>query len=214
MQPITVTIADSEYLIRTGLRYLLTERKGYKVVSEATSEQELLLQIPTHKPQVVILDYHQPGRFSDATIPQIKKGCADSNILIISADSDKERIDAVLGNGINSFLTKACDENEIFSAINATAKGERYFCSNVLNHLLEKSFPKDEKCTPTPLSQREVEIVKLIAKGLIAKEIAATLNLSTHTIYTHRKNIMKKLGMNTSSELVLYAVSTGLVEPE
>ena len=84
------------------------------------------------------------------------------------------------------------------------------YCTNVLNHLLEKSFPKDD-CSPVPLTPREIEIVRLVASGLIAKEIASELNLSTHTVYTHRKNIMKKLKFGTTSELVLYAVNEGII---
>ena len=112
---------------------------------------------------------------------------------------------------MNSFLSKQCDEKEILDAVLATAKGEKFYCTNVLNYLLEKSFPKETECKPLPLSAREVEIVQLISTGLIAKEIAGKLNLSTHTIYTHRKNIMKKLGIGSTSELVLYAVNEGIV---
>ena len=113
---------------------------------------------------------------------------------------------------MNSFLTKECDETEILDAVMATAKNERFFCSKILNYILEKSFNKSISCKPSPLSQREVEIVRLIAKGLIAKEIADRLNLSTHTVYTHRKNIMSKLKVKSASELVLYAVNNGIVD--
>jgi DNA-binding NarL/FixJ family response regulator len=135
------------------------------------------------------------------------------NILIISGDEDKKAIYDVLESGVNSFLTKTCDEHEIKDAIAATAKGDKFYCTRIIDYLLEKSFAKDEveDCSPTPLSPREVEIVRLIAQGLIAKEIADELSLSTHTIYTHRKNIMKKLNMNSSSELILYALNNGLV---
>ena len=111
---------------------------------------------------------------------------------------------------VNSFLSKKCDEKEIIDAVHATSKNEKYYCTNVLNCLLEKSFPKDD-CSPRPLSPREIEVVQLVAKGLIAKEIASELYLSTHTIYTHRKNIMKKLKIGTTSELVLYAVREGII---
>ncbi|MCO6493241.1 MAG: response regulator transcription factor [Phaeodactylibacter sp.] len=215
MRPISVILADSQYLVRLGLRHLLRGREQFRVVAEATKEQQLLDQIRAHSPQVVILDYNQPENFSQSTVGTIKRTAPHTNILIISADNNKKNIYDILELGVNSFLTKACEESEIIDAIRATARGEKFFCTKVLDFLLEKTFSKgndDEFCNATPLTPREVEIVQLIAQGLIAKEIAGRLNLSTHTVYTHRKNIMKKLKFNSASELVLYAVNMGLVE--
>ena len=211
MQPISIILADSQYLIRLGLENLLSQRADFQIVEQSVREDDLLKKVGTHQPRVVILDYHQPGNFSTDTVNRIKENSPKTNVLIISSDTDKGRIDAVLENGVNSFLTKCCDDKEILGAINATAKGEKYFCNNVLNYLLEKSFPKEGDCSPTPLSPRELEIVKHVAQGKIAKEIASELHLSTHTVYTHRKNIMKKLGFGSVSELVLYAVNEGIV---
>ncbi|MCB0580788.1 MAG: response regulator transcription factor [Phaeodactylibacter sp.] len=215
MRPISVILADSQYLVRLGLRHLLRGREQFRVVAEATKEQQLLDQIRAHSPQVVILDYNQPENFSHSTVETIKRTAPHTNILIISADNNKKNIYDILELGVNSFLTKACEESEIIDAIRATARGEKFYCTKVLDFLLEKTFSKgddDESCNATPLTPREVEIVQLIAQGLIAKEIAGRLNLSTHTVYTHRKNIMKKLKFNSVSELVLYAVNMGLVE--
>ncbi len=214
MRPISIILADSQYLTRLGLKHLLRGKEQFRIVGEATKESQLLERIKAISPQVVILDYNQPGSFSQSTVQSIKRLAPLSNILIISADNNKENIYSILELGVNSFLTKACEEGEILDAIKATAKGEKFFCSKVLDFILEKSFSKNEEdaCNATPLSPREVEIVQLIAQGLIAKEIAGKLNLSPHTVYTHRKNIMKKLELNTASELVLYAVQMGWVK--
>ncbi|MCO6478603.1 MAG: response regulator transcription factor [Phaeodactylibacter sp.] len=215
MRPVSIILADSQYLTRLGLKHLLRGKEQFRVVGEATKESQLLERIKAFTPQVVILDYNQPGNFSHATVENIKRLAPLANILIISADNNKENIYSILELGVNSFLTKACEEGEILDAIKATARGEKFFCSKVLDFLLEKSFSKnngDDSCHATPLSPREVEIVQLIARGLVAKEIAGQLNLSPHTVYTHRKNIMKKLKLNTASELVLYAVQMGWVE--
>ncbi|MCB0564018.1 MAG: response regulator transcription factor [Phaeodactylibacter sp.] len=215
MRPISIILADSQYLVRLGLRHLIRSKEQFKVVAEATKEQQLLQQIKTFTPQVVILDYNQPENFSQSTVEQIKRAAPRTNILIISADNNKKNIYDILELGVNSYLTKACGEDEIIDAIRATARGEKFFCTKVLDFLLEKTFSKNngsELCNTTPLTPREVEIVQLIAQGLIAKEIAGRLNLSTHTVYTHRKNIMKKLKFNTASELVLYAVNMGIVK--
>ncbi len=212
MPTVSIIIADAQCLTREGLKRLLSEQPHFKVLAEAENEQELLPQLKQFAPQVVILDHYSSEGFSRKTIDRIKATSPDSRILIISEDHDKNSIYQVLEQNISSFLTKTCGEDEIIDAVNATARGQKFFCTKVLDYLLEKSFAKGESCAPTPLTPREIEIVKLISKGLIAKEIASKLNLSPHTIYTHRKKIMKKLNLTSSSELVLYAVNAGILE--
>jgi len=142
-----------------------------------------------------------------------EEGLFDLMELVVSADNEKASIYSVLEAGVTSFLTKSCDKKEILDGIQAAAKAQRYFCKKVMDYVFERSFSNTaEDCAPTPLTEREIEVVKLAAKGLIAKEIASELGLSTHTVYTHRKNIMRKLKINTATELVLYAVNNGLVD--
>ncbi len=213
MSKITIAIADAQYLIRVGLRSLIEEFEQFEIVGDADSEKSLLKLIEEKSPQVVILDYQQQlAQFSIDSITKIKSISPTSNILIISGDNDRQQIYKVVENGISSFLTKTCDEEEIINAIKATAKQEKFFCNKILNFILEKSFAKEDNCTPTLLTPREIQIVRLVAEGKIAKEIASLLNLSTHTIYTHRKNIMNKLELKSASELVLYAVEKGIVK--
>lgn len=210
MSKISVLIADNQYLIRIGLKHLLSEQKDIEVVGECRNEKELLERLPKLLPSIVITDHTQTGKFDENTILKIKETSPTTNILIISADKDRSSIYQVLENGITGFLTKECVDKEILDAVTATAKSERFYCNRVMNHIMEKSFGKEEE-RKTPLSNREIEVVKLIAEGKIAKEIAAELHLSTHTIYTHRKNIMKKLKLSTAPELVLYAVENGII---
>jgi len=212
MSKTTIVTADSQYLIRIGLRHLIEEFEQFEIIGEANTEKMLLKILEDHTPDVVILDYQQPKSFDISTIEKIKSISPTSRILIISGDNEKENIYNVVQNGVNSFLTKSCDEEEIINAIKATAKNEKFFCNKILNFILEKSFAKPEDCSPIPLSPREIEIVRLVVDGKIAKEIASQLNLSTHTIYTHRKNIMNKLELKSTSELVLYAVEKGIVK--
>lgn len=214
METITVVLADEQHLVRTGLKQVLRQSEDIKIVGEAGDEEELfaLLEEQT-PPNIVVMDYDQPDSFSHETVKNIKQRAPQTHILIISADNEKRSIYRVLENGVNSFLTKTCGEEEIIDAIYATAKGDKFFCTKIVDYLLEKSFSKEEEnCEPTPLTTREIEIVRLIAKGLIAKEIASELNISVHTVYTHRKKIMKKLAISSSSELVLYAVNQGILE--
>ncbi|MEO1261961.1 MAG: response regulator transcription factor [Bacteroidota bacterium] len=211
MSKVSIVIADSQYLIRVGLRHILRDKAECEIIHEATDESQLLNQLKKVEPDVVVLDYNQPGSFTPETVNRLKKEHPNVRLLVISGDENKKTIYHVLENGVNSFLSKKCDEKEIIDAVYATSNNEKYYCTNVLNYLLEKSFPK-ENCAPVPLTPREIEIVRLVANGMIAKEIASELNLSTHTVYTHRKNIMKKLKFGTTSELVLYAVNEGIIQ--
>lgn len=215
MQKSRIIIADAQYLIRFAVRQLVGRHGQYEVVAEVPNEAELLKAAERHQPDVVILDYLQADAFDVGTIDKLRQVAPDTQLMVISADENKDNIYRVLENGVNSFLTKTCDETEILDAVQALLKGEKFFCTQVIDFLLEKSFSREaEDCSPTPLSPREIQIVQLIAKGFTAKEISKLLSLSTHTVYTHRKNVMRKLDLSSSSELVLYAVNKGLVKSE
>jgi DNA-binding NarL/FixJ family response regulator len=216
MKQHSVLLADEQPLVRLALRQLLSQKGQYFVVGEVGNEEELIASLKINQPDLVVMDYSQSDNFRPGSVAKIRSISPLSQILIISADIRKENIFQVLELGVTSFLTKTCGTNEILDAAQATLKGDKFFCTRVIDFLLEKSFAKatDVSCAPTPLSNREIEIVQLSAKGLIAKEIADVLNLSTHTVYTHRKNIMKKLHISSASELVLYAVNKGLVQNE
>ena len=213
MPKISVILADAQYLIRVGLNHILEGYGEVKVLGEAADELNLLRLMQTEAADVIIMDYNQPNNFSIHTIKELKNDFPNTGILVISADNEKDSIYEVLEAGVTSFLTKSCDEKEIIEGIQAASKKQRYFCKKVMDYVFERSFsPTVEDCAPPPLTVREIEVVQLAAQGLIAKEIASKLNLSTHTIYTHRKNIMRKLKLNTASELILYAVNNGLVK--
>lgn len=213
MQQISVILADAHFLVRVGLQHLLEKTADIKVVGAANSEAELIERLSDVPADVVILDYDQPHFFSHQTVHLIKEQFPSTGILVISADNEKGSIYEVLEAGVTCFITKSCNENEILQGIRASAKKQRFFCQKVIDYVFERSFAKDTvESDPLPLTNREIEILKLVASGLIAKEIADKLKLSTHTIYTHRKNIMRKLKIGTSTELVLYAVKNGLVE--
>jgi len=213
LSEISVILADAQYLIRVGLNHILSEHDRINILGEAANESHLLALMETAAADVVIMDYNQPNNFSVETVKLLKTNYPDTGILVVSADNEKDSIYEVLESGVTSFLTKSCDEKEIIEGIFAATKKQRYFCKKVMDYVFERSFsPTVEDCAPTPLTVREIEIVQLAAQGLIAKEIASKLNLSTHTVYTHRKNIMRKLKINTASELIIYAVNNGLVK--
>ena len=211
---ISVILADSQYLIRLGLRHLVSKDRNIKVIAECSSGEELIAKAKELNPDVVILDYQNSGHFELSHIEQLYSVCPEIRVIVISSDDDRGNIHQVLEYGVQSYLTKECDEEEIRSAIVATSKNQKFFCNKILDILLEKHQPKQvEKCLPTELTVRELEVVKLVVDGISSKEIADRLHLSHHTVYTHRKNVMKKLSINSTPELVRYAITTGLVDP-
>ena len=207
-----VLLADAQFLIRFALKELLKETNTFLVIGEAGNEAELNRLITKTPPDIIVIDYNQPGFFSIESVKHLIDQHPTIELLVISSDENKENIYDVINSGVLRFLTKKCDAHEINEAFRAIIRGEKFFCSSIFNFIFEMSFSQNSySSNPLPLSARELEIVQLIAKGLIAKEISKKLNLSTHTVYTHRKNIMEKLKLRRSSELVLFAVNKGLL---
>ena len=207
-----VLLADAQFLIRFALKELLKETNTFQVIGEAGNEAELNSFIAKTTPDIIVIDYNQPGFFSIESIKNLKEQHPTIELLVISSDDNKENIYDVINSGVLRFLTKKCDAHEINEAFRAIIRGEKFFCASIFNFIFEMSFSQNNySSNPLPLSARELEIVQLIAQGLVAKEIGKKLNLSTHTVYTHRKNIMEKLKLKRSSELVLFAVNKGLL---
>ena len=207
-----VLLADAQFLIRFALKELLKKTNTFSVIGEAGNEAELNKIIAETPPDIIVIDYNQPGFFSVQSIKNIKEQHPTIELLVISSDDNKENIYDVINSGVLRFLTKKCDAHEINEAFRAVIRGEKFFCASIFNFIFEMSFSQNNySSNPLPLSARELEIVQLIAQGLVAKEIGKKLNLSTHTVYTHRKNIMEKLKLRRSSELVLFAVNKGLL---
>ena len=212
---IKIVIADAQYLVREGLKNLLSEISDFLIVGEAVNSVNLYRLVKEHHPEVVIFDYNSHKNFLPEDIERVKKIYPLSNFLIISADESKANIYKVIELGAMSFLTKECDKDEIINAIYATAKNEKFLCHKVIDIIIDKHIHTDEdNCKAFNLSLRETEIIKLTAKGWTAKVIAGHLFLSTHTVYTHKKNIMKKLKINSSSEMIVYAIQKGLITKE
>ncbi len=212
-EKIQIAVADAQTLCRVGLCQVINMTPDIEVAGQAKNSEDLLSLVAEKHIDVVVIDYNQPRYFDQTIIHEIKAISPQTHLLVISSDERKERIYRVLEDGVNSFLTKQCDEQEILDAIKATAKGEKFYCHKILDLIIKRSFPsKSEDCGATPLSAREKEILALVAKGMVAKEIAAELHISPHTIYTHRKNILRKLNLTSPTEMIVYALEQGLIE--
>ncbi len=212
---LNILVADSAFLVREGLKAVLMGHANFRVAGEAAHRQELFHMLPLVQPDIVIFDYFAPNHaFSIEDVKAIAMLAPKASMLIISSNLDKHKVMQVLGYGAKGFLLKECDETEILGAIHAISKDEKFFCGKVLDIILERhhdSKEEDGACEPANLTQRETEIVRLMAEGSSTNDIADHLSLSVHTVYTHRKNIMRKLGVKTASEVILYAINTSLV---
>lgn len=213
MSSIKVAIADKQALTKVGLKSFINERKDLQLLNEINSLDDLRSTLKSEQPQVLLVDYNLGDFVSISDLREVKTLSPNTKILIISSDNDRSNIFDAIEIGISGFVTKECSQQEIVGAIYATAKGEKFFCNKVLDLILEKHLDKnaDDECLPTELSVREVEIVQLTASGMNARQVADKLHLSHHTVYTHRKNVMKKLAIGSVSELTLYAVKTGII---
>lgn len=214
MKKIKITIADSHFLSRKGLVVLLNENADFVLLAEALSTSDLINQSKFYKPDLIIIDYTSVN-YSLEGLQQIVKNYPKAKLLAITQLQSNEIISKGLKIGITSHLLKDCDQDEIIEAIYKTSKGEKFICGKIANALLnEKSTNIPEySCQGMNISDREMEIITLIAEGYSNKEVADKLFLSTHTVTTHRKNIMNKLGVNNTAGLVLFAVRENLVSP-
>ena len=216
MSTISILLADSQHLTRLGLKHIIAEKKDLQVVHEAGNLREMVGILRKEKIDVVLVDYNAPGFMDFNTIDLLEEANNLSNLLIISSDNRRDQINKVLNFGIQGYLTKECSRDEIIEGIYSTAKGESFFCNKIIDLLVERESGNrqpENTCDPTSLSPRELEIIKLISDGKTTKEIAEMLFLSHHTINTHRKKILKKLELKTPTELVMYAVNSGIVTP-
>lgn len=198
------------------MKNMFMRKPEYRILGEVESEVQLLAALQVKQPDILIIDPFQKDKFSIDTLVKVNEQYPKVNFLIITAERDKELIYRVLEfSEVRCFLTKECDEREIMDGIHAVATDDSpFFCKKIINLIYQKSFGKKEEkdCSGIPLSPREIQILKFVVAGKITKEIASDLGLSPHTVYTHRKNIMRKLKLSSTPELVLYAVSNGLVK--
>ena len=218
MAKISILLADSNPLIRFGLKSIFTDKKEYEIIGEVVSSAELIKKLKLLKPDVVLIDYTSPD-FSIDVIPQALQ--VNSHVKFVAITPEQSGITLVnaIKSGITSYIKKDCDIDEIVDSVKETAAGGKFFCGQILETIRREAIQVDNienidfSCAPLTLSNRELEIIQLIAEGYTNDQISEKLFLSKHTIATHRKNIMAKLGVNNTASIVMYAVKTQLVSP-
>jgi DNA-binding NarL/FixJ family response regulator len=218
MNEVKVIIADSNQLIRFGLSAILRNYEGIAVVGEANNELDLFEMITNFEPDLVMLDFLADG-FSVDTVNRAKQLNSKLRLVAITSEQSGHTIVNALKAGVDSYIKKDCDINEIVDSVKETGAGGKFFCGQILDAIAKESIDVEElnlsqiTCEPVSLSARELEVITLIAEGHTNVQIADKLFLSSHTITTHRKNIMQKLGVNNTAAIVMYAVKSGLVSP-
>ncbi|MEO8759298.1 MAG: response regulator transcription factor [Bacteroidia bacterium] len=214
---LTIIVADNSVLTREGFKAVM--QGSYSVnINEVTEKANLLSALKKHKPQILVIDTVSI-QITPTDIIQIKNQFKTLQILAISPMLPKEEISSLLNAGITSFLLKECDKQEICDAIDNTQNGTRFLCGQIIDALTAdadvyiKTFKK-ASCEGFAISEREIEIIKNIARGLSNKQIAEKLFLSFHTVHTHRKNVMQKLRVNNTAGVVMFAVKNNLLVDE
>lgn len=213
-----VVLADSNDLIRIGLRTILNSIDNLTIVGEARSNGDLRNQMKGLDVNLVVIDYTSQD-FSIDVIPTILNEYPQVRFLAVTPEQSASTLVNALRSGVISYVKKDCDLGEIIDAVKETGKGKKFFCGQILETIARASLDVNDidfdsfSCEPVLLSERENEIIILIAEGLTNAQIADQLYLSNHTINTHRKNIMAKLGVKNTAGIVMYAVKMNLVSP-
>ncbi|TXK50498.1 response regulator transcription factor [Pontibacter qinzhouensis] len=212
MYPISILVSEANLLVRKGLQVLLTEHEELEVVGKAESLQELQLLVEKLQPRVVTIDCGQADIFSASVVQAFREEYPQTNWLVITAEKDKDCILDALRCGVCSYILKDCGAQEIVNAVFATARGDKYMCSNVLEVLFSEPKPLKAEAEAEALTARETEIIQLIAAGNSTMQIADMLHLSYHTINSHRKNILRKLQIKSPAELILKALDLKIIK--
>jgi DNA-binding NarL/FixJ family response regulator len=206
-----IIIADTQALTSAGLAKILSELKPLHVIDLVASADQLFAAIDKDdSPDFLFIDYLFLPDFGVESFDNLLSGFTSMKVIVLSSDNDQETILRVIDSGVPGFLTKECSEEEIKTAIRAIEKGEKFFCHRIFDIVI-RSRSKQDKNKPSFLSERELEIIKMIALGNSTMQIAFTLNLSHHTISSHRKNIIKKLNIKSPTEFVVHAMDLGLI---
>lgn len=225
MNPITVILVDDHDVVRTGLRSFLNTQADVKVVAEARDGQEALLRAEEMHPDLVIMDITMPGMDGLEATRQLKAHNPEILVLALTVHEDKQYFMEMLAAGASGYITKQAAADDLVAAIRAVAAGQVYLQPALARWLLDdyQRLAKQEEAQAKPaennapmvgleiLSLREREVLELVGQGWNNQQIGKQLGLSPKTIARHRERIMNKLNMHSRTELVKFAIRTGLI---
>jgi two-component system response regulator NreC len=211
--PITIVLADDHAVVRSGLRMVLERAGGFEVVSEAGDADAALRTVLGHKPRILVLDLNMPGELTSLdAIPRVEEVSPTTRVVVLTMQEDPEFARRALRAGAAGYVLKEAADDELVDAVRRVAEGGTYL--NPRLGALLAAAPPEPSGPPDDLTEREVEVLRLIALGHTNAEIAADLFLSVRTVESHRAHIQQKLGRSTRAELVRYALDHGFVGAE
>nr|WP_317853474.1 response regulator transcription factor [Neobacillus sp. Marseille-Q6967] len=212
---IKILLVDDHAVVRTGLKMLLQTNPDMQVIGEASEGGEGIKKAMKLKPDVVVMDLSMPhGKDGLTATAELKKAMQQVNILILTMHDDEEYLFRAIQAGASGCILKSAPHDELMAAIESVAAGDAYLHPAATKRLMEEylgGIKQDSNDTYSLLSDREKEVLTLVAKGYSNKEIAEQLVISVKTVETHKGNLMEKLQMKTRPELVEYAIKKGLL---
>jgi two-component system response regulator NreC len=202
-----LVLADDHAVVRSGLRMLLDNEADFEVVAEASDLDSARRYVRGHHPSVLVLDLNMPGGSSLAAIPEIREESPETQIVVLTMQQEPAFAREALGAGALGYVLKEAADEELVEAVRRAAAGERYLNPALGARIASEPLPGP----PDDLSEREVDVLRLIALGNTNAEIAEGLYLSVRTVETHRSHIQQKLRLSTRAQLVGYAIERGLI---
>jgi two-component system response regulator NreC len=215
LKKIRILIADDHGIVRKGLRLQLEQHKAFEVVGEATEGREAVRMAEELAPDVVIMDIAMPNLNGIQATTQVVKKNPQIAVIILSMYSDETYLMRTLAAGAKGYLLKDSADVDLHRAVEVVAEGKPFFSPAIADTLLEDYMRQLQQRglqdSYDLLTEREKEILQLLAEGKSNKDVASILNLSTNTVETHRTRIMQKLDLHSTAEIVLYAVRKGII---
>jgi two-component system response regulator NreC len=212
MEPTRLLLADDHAVVRSGLRLLLDAEPDLEVVAEAGDLESARRYVLGHKPDVLILDLNMPGGSSLAAIPVLREEFPDTQIVVLTMQKESALAREALRAGALGYVLKDAADDELVQAVRLAAEGRTYLTPELGARMA--AAPAESAGPPDDLTEREVEVLRLIALGHTNTEIGQQLYLSVRTVESHRAHIQRKLDRTTRAELVRYALEHGLLEAD
>lgn len=213
--PIKIFLTDDHPVFREGLRGILESESSIKVVGEAENGRKLLENLGGQEVDVLLLDIDMPECSGLEVIRPLLEKYPAINVLVFSMHDDIDYIRQMLEGGAKGYVLKSCRKEELIRAINTVGTGDSYFSSEISKKLIfasKKPPITNDKIYNSPLTKREIEVLKLVAQGLTNQEIGKKLFVSHRTIDTHRRNMMEKLDLHNAVALTNYAIKKGMIQ--
>ncbi|MCI0872011.1 MAG: response regulator transcription factor [Chloroflexi bacterium] len=215
---VRVLIVDDHDIVRAGIRMLLDAQPDMAVIGEASDGKEAIEMAGSMKPDVVLMDISMPGTTGIEATRAIKKANSRIEIVGLTMHAEDRYFFQLLQAGASGYVVKGAAPRELLEAVRAASRGEAYIHPSLQRKLIgdyvSRTEGSDQASMLADLTERELEVLRLIVDGLTSREIAESLVISPNTVERHRQNIMSKLGLHNRAELVRYAISKGLVEVE